>query len=468
MAVEIIMPKLGVDMSEGEIIEWKKQEGDVVNEGDILLEIMSDKTNMELEAEDSGVLLKITRQAGETVPVTEVIGYIGAEGETVETATDSPKAEAPSPAPVEPAAPRTINERPLAAKSTVNADGTVRATPAARHLAKQLEIDLASIIGSGANGRVHKEDVENYKETMMPRVSPLARKIAEDLGIDLTKVKGSGHRGKIMKDDLAEFINPKPETPTVKETLAAEKAAKVEAPEEVQEDVEVIKMSPMRKVISKRMTESYLTAPVFALNYEVDMTNLMALRKQVLEPIMNKTGNKVTFTDLIGLAVVRNLMKPEHKFLNASLNAEGTEITVHNYVNLGIAVGLDEGLLVPVVKDADKMSLSEFVTASKVVIKAAQAMKLSPAQSSGSTFSISNLGMFGIDSFNPIINQPNSAILGISATHKKPVVVDDEIVIRPIMKLTLTIDHRVVDGMNGAKFMVDLKHTLENPFELLI
>ena len=454
------MPKLGVDMQEGEIIEWKKQEGDVVNEGDILLEIMSDKTNMELEAEDSGVLLKITRQAGETVPVTEVIGYIGAEGEVVaDNAASAPAAEA---APqVEEVA--TVEAPVVAAQApVVHEGGKVRATPKARKVARELGIDLAQVPGTGAKGRVHADDVENFKGAQ-PKATPLARKIAADLGIDLATVSGTGFGGKITKEDVLAISAPA----QVKEAAAA---SVVEAkPEKVlPEGVEVIPMSAMRKAISKGMTHSYLTAPTFTLNYDVDMTNLMALRKQVLDPIMNKTGMKVTFTDLIGLAVVRTLMKEEHRYLNASLIDDAKNIELHKFVNLGIAVGLDDGLIVPVVHGADKMSLSDFVVASKDVIKKAQAGKLKAAEMSGSTFSITNLGMFGTKSFNPIINQPNSAILGVSATIQTPVVVDGEVVVRPIMGLCLTIDHRIVDGMNGAKFMVDLKHLIENPMELLI
>ena len=460
MAFEIIMPKLGVDMQEGEIIEWKKQEGDVVNEGDILLEIMSDKTNMELEAEDSGVLLKITRQAGETVPVTEVIGYIGAEGEVVADNVASAPAAEPAPKVEEVAtveAPVVATQAPV-----VHEGGKVRATPKARKVARELGIDLAQVPGTGAKGRVHADDVENFKGAQ-PKATPLARKIAADLGIDLASVSGTGFGGKITKEDILAISAPA----QVKEAAAA---PVVEAkPEKVlPEGVEVIPMSAMRKAISKGMTHSYLTAPTFTLNYDVDMTNLMALRKQVLDPIMNKTGMKVTFTDLIGLAVVRTLMKEEHRYLNASLIDDAQNIELHKFVNLGIAVGLDDGLIVPVVHGADKMSLSEFVVASKDVIKKAQAGKLKAAEMSGSTFSITNLGMFGTKSFNPIINQPNSAILGVSATIQTPVVVDGEVVVRPIMGLCLTIDHRIVDGMNGAKFMVDLKHLIENPMELLI
>ena len=460
MAFEIIMPKLGVDMQEGEIIEWKKQEGDVVNEGDILLEIMSDKTNMELEAEDSGVLLKITRQAGETVPVTEVIGYIGAEGEVVADNVASAPAAEPTTKVEEVAtveAPVVATQAPV-----VHEGGKVRATPKARKVARELGIDLTQVPGTGAKGRVHADDVENFKGAQ-PKVTPLARKIAADLGIDLASVSGTGFGGKITKEDILAISAPA----QVKEAAAA---PVVEAkPEKVlPEGVEVIPMSAMRKAISKGMTHSYLTAPTFTLNYDVDMTNLMALRKQVLDPIMNKTGMKVTFTDLIGLAVVRTLMKEEHRYLNASLIDDAQNIELHKFVNLGIAVGLDDGLIVPVVHGADKMSLSEFVVASKDVIKKAQAGKLKAAEMSGSTFSITNLGMFGTKSFNPIINQPNSAILGVSATIQTPVVVDGEVVVRPIMGLCLTIDHRIVDGMNGAKFMVDLKHLIENPMELLI
>ena len=460
MAFEIIMPKLGVDMQEGEIIEWKKQEGDVVNEGDILLEIMSDKTNMELEAEDSGVLLKITRQAGETVPVTEVIGYIGAEGEVVADNVASAPAAEPAPKVEEVAtveAPVVATQAPV-----VHEGGKVRATPKARKVARELGIDLAQVPGTGAKGRVHADDVENFKGAQ-PKATPLARKIAADLGIDLASVSGTGFGGKITKEDILAISAPA----QVKEVAAAPVVeAKLE--KVLPEGVEVIPMSAMRKAISKGMTHSYLTAPTFTLNYDVDMTNLMALRKQVLDPIMNKTGMKVTFTDLIGLAVVRTLMKEEHRYLNASLIDDAQNIELHKFVNLGIAVGLDDGLIVPVVHGADKMSLSDFVVASKDVIKKAQAGKLKAAEMSGSTFSITNLGMFGTKSFNPIINQPNSAILGVSATIQTPVVVDGEVVVRPIMGLCLTIDHRIVDGMNGAKFMVDLKHLIENPMELLI
>ncbi len=225
-------------------------------------------------------------------------------------------------------------------------------------------------------------------------------------------------------------------------------------------------MSPMRKVIAKRMSESYFTAPTFTLNYEIDMTEIKALRAKILDTILENTGKKVTITDIISFAVIKTLMK--HKYINSSLSEDGSQIIFHNYVSLAIAVGMDDGLLVPVIQNADKMTLSELVVNSKEIVSKALAMKLSPAEQSGSTFTISNLGMYGVQSFNPIINQPNSAILGVSGTVDKPVVVNGEIAIRPIMTLCLTIDHRVVDGLAGAKFMQDLKKLLENPISMLV
>ncbi|PIA86171.1 dihydrolipoamide acetyltransferase [Streptococcus parauberis] len=470
MAAEIIMPKLGVDMQEGEIIEWKKQEGDSVNEGDILLEIMSDKTNMEIEAEDAGILLKIVRPARDVVPVTEVIGYIGAEGESVENIASSEKTtEIPVPNSADAAptvAPKEDVERPEITVETALPQGNgekVRATPAARKTASEMGVSLGQVPGSGPKGRVHQEDVENFKNAQ-PKASPLARKMAEDAGLNLADITGTGFNGKVMKEDILATIKAsKPAEEVVAKPAKGEKA-KAELPE----GVEVIKMSAMRKAISKGMTNSYLTAPSFTLNYDIDMTEMMSLRKKLIDPIMEKTGLKVSFTDLIGMAVVKTLMKPEHQYMNASLINDAQEIELHKFINIGIAVGLDDGLIVPVVHNADKMSLADFVVASKDVIKKTQQGKLKAAEMSGSTFSITNLGMFGTKTFNPIINQPNSAILGVGATIPTPTVVNGEIVPRPIMAMCLTIDHRLVDGMNGAKFMVDLKNLMENPFGLLI
>ncbi|HEV4954495.1 TPA: 2-oxo acid dehydrogenase subunit E2 [Streptococcus pneumoniae] len=301
------------------------------------------------------------------------------------------------------------------------ADDKLRATPAARKLADDLGINLYDVSGSGANGRVHKEDVETYKDTNVVRISPLAKRIALEHNIAWQEIQGTGHRGKIMKKDVLALLPENIENDSIKSPAQIEKVEEVPDNVTPYGEIERIPMTPMRKVIAQRMVESYLTAPTFTLNYEVDMTEMLALRKKVLEPIMEATGKKTTVTDLLSLAVVKTLM-----------------------------------------------SLSELVVAFKDVIGRTLDGKLAPSELQNSTFTISNLGMFGVQSFGPIINQPNSAILGVSSTIEKPVVVNGEIVIRPIMSLGLTIDHRVVDGMAGAKFMKDLKELIETPISMLI
>lgn len=336
----------------------------------------------------------------------------------------------------------------------------LRATPAARNMAKKMQVDLSMISGTGAKGRIHKEDVMMFMENERPKITPLAKKIAEINNIDYTKIKGSGFRSKIMKEDILALMN--------KEKPAEVKKEKEEVITKPVENSNIIPMSAMRKVIAKRMSESYFLAPTFTLNYEIDMTELKALRAKLIEPIKEKTGLKLTYTDLISMAVIKTLQKPEHKYVNASLTPDVKNIELHDYVNLSMAVGYDEGLLTPVLKNAEKMSLTEIVVGLKDLAKRALEMKLKPDEMSGSTFTISNIGMYGVDSFNPIINQPNSAILGVCATVDKPVVRDGQIVIRPMMNLCLTIDHRLVDGLAGAKFMQDLKKLLENPIMMLV
>lgn len=339
-----------------------------------------------------------------------------------------------------------------------------RATPVARFLSKQNNIDLSLLKGTGPKGRIQKEDVLNFKNFGIIRVSALAKKIAEVENIDLSKVVGTGVNGKILKDDVLDFLK--------NENVVAQEA-KIEflQPEvtEVQKsygEITEVPMSMMRRTVAKRMSESYFTAPVFVANIEVDMTEVKTLRANIMEQLKEETGYKLTITDIISLATVKSLMK--HPYVNCSLSKDGTKILLHKYVNLAMAVGLENGLLTPVVKNAEKMSLRELMISLKDLTKKAVEMKLESEELEDSTFTISNLGMFGIDSFAPIINQPNSAILGVSATVDKPVVLNGEIAIRPIMKLSITVDHRVVDGMEAAKFLNTLKNYLENPISILV
>lgn len=359
----------------------------------------------------------------------------------------------------------------------------LRATPAARTLAGRLGVNLLNVTGTGFKGRIHKDDVAGFNYEEKIHISPLAKRIAETNGIDLKGVTGSGHHGKVMKDDVLKLISDPlvkalflrddfamaqpvskpaaPQTPKVAETKAP-----VAEPSQPQGATEIVPMSMMRKIIARRMSESYFGAPTFMQTWEIDMTGILSLRKQLLDPIKEKTDKKLTVTDLISLAVVRTLLK--HKHINASLSEDGTQITFHNYVNLAMAVGMDDGLLVPVVKNADKMSLSELVVALKDITERTFSKKLLPDEQTGSTFTISNLGMYGVSHFTAIINQPNAAILSVASTIEKPVVRNGEIVIRPIMGVSLTCDHRLIDGLTAAKFMTDLKQLLENPLSLLI
>lgn len=339
-----------------------------------------------------------------------------------------------------------------------------RATPVARFLSKQNNIDLSLLKGTGPKGRIQKEDVLNFKNFGIIRVSDLAKKIAEVENIDLSKVVGTGVNGKILKDDVLDFLRNE-------NVVAQEAKIEVLQPEvtEVQKsygEITEVPMSMMRRTVAKRMSESYFTAPVFVANIEVDMTEVKTLRANIMEQLKEETGYKLTITDIISLATVKSLMK--HPYVNCSLSKDGTKILLHKYVNLAMAVGLENGLLTPVVKNAEKMSLRELMISLKDLTKKAVEMKLESEELEDSTFTISNLGMFGIDSFAPIINQPNSAILGVSATVDKPVVLNGEIAIRPIMKLSITVDHRVVDGMEAAKFLNTLKNYLENPISILV
>ena len=462
MAVEVIMPKAGSEMEEGEIVQWFKNEGDHVEEGEVLLEIVTDKVNMEVEAEATGTLLKILAQAGDVVPVVQTIAWIGEPGEKIPGASESGEV-----APAETIIEKKVDYTPVKEVENVDYSG-LRATPAARAYARKKGIDLSKVKGSGPKGRIHKDDVLDYKLNSKVKISPLAERIAKIEGINTESIVGTGPNGKIMKADIMAVLHGAPKVEAAQKAEVAPKAPKApKAPNENQWGVvETVPMSPMRKVISKRMSESYFSAPTFVVNVEVDMTELLALRKKVVDAIIEETGKKATVTDFISLAVIKSLMK--HPYVNASLSGDEKEMYLHHYVNLSIAVGMDSGLVVPVIKGADKMSLKEIVVASKEITTKALNGKLKPDEMADSTFTISNLGMYGVKSFVPIINQPNTAILGVSATVPKPVVYNGEVTVRPIMTLTLTADHRVVDGLEGAKFMKTLKEAIENPLSLLI
>ena len=345
-------------------------------------------------------------------------------------------------------------------------------------------VDLNAIAGSGYKGRIHAEDVAEFSYEQAGGITPLAKKIADSFGLDTSSIKGTGFRGKITRADVAAALGDRyyPNLEAIVDPFKTEKAPAAPAPVAAPAaskpaaapaaataapgEVELVPMNMMRRVIAKRMADSYFSAPTFVLNYEVDMYEATKLRKQLLEPIKEKTGKKLTVTDIISIAVVRTLMN--HPYINASLSADGSQIELHNYVNLAMAVGMDEGLLVPVVHGAEKLGLVDLMLRLKDITERAVGKKLTPQDQEGSTFTISNLGMYGVESFTSIINQPNSAILSIAGTKEMPVVRNGEVVIRPIMKMSLTSDHRVINGLGAAKFMQELKATLESPLPLLV
>ncbi|WP_394139049.1 dihydrolipoamide acetyltransferase family protein [Cytobacillus oceanisediminis] len=438
MAEEVIMPKLGASMEKGTILSWFKNEGDEVEKGEPLLEIMTDKINMEVEATSSGILLKRCYGADTEVDVLKPIAYIGEAGAKIpETAHEGPKNEsiaqisANSEEIQEKTADTEIRQvmEPLLSKP--------RRTPAARKLAAVSGIDLREVKGTGPNQRIQLRDIELILKNRK-KATPLAKEIAKQQEKDLTTITGSGHKGKIQKQDL----------------LVLEQS----------QEKQYMNYDGLRKIIGDRMTHSAQNVPQVTLHCDIDMTEVVALRKDLLPNIEKRTGFRISYTDIFVKFAAHTLKK--HPILNSSFR--GGKIELHSAVNIGVAVDVPNGLVVPVVKEADKKTLSELTSEIKRLVRAAQANKLSFEQISGGTFSISNLGMFAVDSFNPIINEPESAILGIGRIREQ--LVQKEGSIQAISQVTfnLTFDHRVIDGAAAARYLTDLKNALENPYELFI
>lgn len=436
MATEILMPKLGLTMTEGTIEEWKKKEGEAVSKGDIIVSVATDKLTNDIEAYEDGVLLKIVAAEGETVECKAVIGWLGQPGEAVPGAA----APAAAAAPVQEAAPAAAEEKKCCCQRTEG--GYVPATPYAKKLAKEKGYNLADIPATGYKGVVVAKDVLGFTPAAAAaapavKASPLAAKIAEDLGIDLTQVNA---HGRVLAEDILKYLQG-----------GAAAAAPVQREE-------VVPMSGMRKAIAKNMLNSHMTSPTVSFNLSVDMSQMKAYRKQLKE-----NDIKVSYTDLIVKFVAKALT--EFPLLNCSV--VDNKIVYKHYVNMGVAVALDNGLVVPNVTDADKKSLREISAEIKELAALAREGKLGGDKLTGGTFTITNLGMYGIESFTPIINQPEVAILGVTTMEDRVVVRDGEMVIRPMMTLSLTADHRVVDGSVAAQFMQRVKDLMENPALML-
>lgn len=414
----ILMPRLSDTMTEGVIAEWHKKIGDSVKKGELLAEIETDKATMELESYKNGKLLYVGAQKGDKVPVNALLCIIGEEGKV------------------------DVDKIVAAAKgggSTSSAEAKPAEAKTEQPVAQAVPVQVATPT-STENGRV--------------KASPLAKKLAEEKGIDISQVTGSGDGGRIIKADVDSF---KPAAQTAAAKGAAAPLTSVPAGQVSFDEVPV---SQMRKVIAKRLGESLFTAPHFYVTMTIDMDNAVAARARINE----KAPVKISFNDLVLKACAIALK--QHPVINSSWL--GDKIRVNHHVNIGVAVAIEDGLLVPVVRFADSKSLSQISTEVKDFAARAKAKKLQPSDWEGSTFTISNLGMFGVDEFTAIINPPDACILAVSGISEVPVVKDGVVKPGNVMKVTLSCDHRVVDGASGAAFLQTLKSLLEEPLRMLV
>ena len=413
MAYEILMPQLGLTMEEGTVSQWIKHEGDAVKAGDVVAEITTDKLTHELQSERDGVLLKIVAQEGEDVPVKGILAYIGEAGESITAAP----AAAPAAAESVPAA-----ASPAAAAPT--ADGRrIRISPLARKTAAKLGVtDFAAIVGSGTSGRITQKDILAAAEAMKTAPAPAPLSVA---------------------------------------AASASEPAAPKAGLELMEGDTVVKLSGMRKVVAERMLHSHTEIPPVTQNTKVDVTELMKFRKLLLA----ETGRKYSVNDLI-LKATAKMLRQHPEIL---VSYDNGQMIQRAHVNIGMAVALEAGLIVPVIRDADRLGLDALADSAKDLASRAKGNKLLPDEYKGSTFSVSNLGMFGIETFTPIVNQPDAAILGVCAVQDELTLAEDGSVSkRQVMRLSFTYDHRLIDGATAAKFVMDLRDLLQSPMCIVL
>lgn len=410
------MPKLSDTMTEGVVAEWHKKVGDTVASGDVLAEIETDKATMEFESFQDGVLLHIGIAKGKAAPVDSILAILGKKGENIDKLLKEEIAA--KPAPIAAAAPAALAK---ASTSPAPVAALAAKAPAPKTF-------VPEVSGDGANGRL--------------KASPLAKRLASEKGINITQVKGSGEHGRIVRRDIEKFTS----------MGVPGKFVGVERYSEVD-------ISQMRKVIAQRLAESKFTAPHFYLTMDIDMDQAMVARKSIndVAPV------KISFNDLIIKAVSTALQ--QHPKVNSSWL--GDRIRYNEHIHIGVAVSVEDGLLVPVIRFADGKSLSQIATEVKTLAERARTKKLQPEEWAGNTFTISNLGMFGIEEFTAIINPPDACIMAIGGIRSEAVVKDGHVVPGNRMKVTLSCDHRVVDGALGSAFLQTFKHLMENPVVLL-
>jgi pyruvate dehydrogenase E2 component (dihydrolipoamide acetyltransferase) len=454
MAIAVEMPKMSDTMEEGVLVAWLAEEGDEVSAGDVIAQVETDKATMDLEVYDDGVLLKKVIDEGDAVPIGGLIAVLGDAGEDPSDvlaeyqggngAAEEDEAEAAASE-----AEETTDAQQDAAAEAPSGDGapTAEPSPAGR---------------TETNGRI--------------KASPLARRLAEEHGIELASVDGSGPEGRIIKRDIEAAIERPPAEAPAEEAAPAEAPAMAEAPAYqrpaevagVQEEqlYESERISQMRKTIARRLAQSKYTAPHFYLTIDLDMERAIAFRKQLNELAKEQDRAKVSYNDLVTKACAVALR--QHPEVNASYLEQEGEIRHYKQVHVGVAVAIDDGLVTPVIRNADRKGLAQIAEETQALAAKARDRTLQPDEMEGSTFTTSNLGMFGIEEFTAIINPPNACILAIGAIRDEAVVKDGEVVPGKRMKVTLSCDHRVVDGAVGARFLTTLRHYLEEPMNMLL
>lgn len=446
MAIAVEMPKMTDTMEEGVLVAWMVEEGDAISAGDVLAQVETDKATMDIEAYDDGVLLKKVVEEGEAIPIGGLIAVLGKAGEDAAAVLAQYEQGGDGAAPAS------------------GAEAEAAAPDAAAETAVQPAASTPTGDGAPADavGRI--------------KASPLARKLAIDHGLDLRKVSGSGPEGRIIKRDIEAMLAEGGAAPAPAKALAPAKAP-TRAPEAasvqaaslttVEEDrYESVRISQMRKTIARRLAESKFTAPHFYLTIDLDMERAVAVRQALNAQAEAQGGQKISYNDLITKACAVALR--QHRQVNASYMADDGEIRRYNYVHIGVAVAVEDGLVTPVLRHADRKGLAELAVETRALAARARDRTLQPDEMAGSTFTTSNLGMFGIEEFTAIVNPPNACILAIGAIREVPVAKDGEIVPGTRMKVTLSCDHRVVDGATGARFLQTLRQYLEEPLNLLM
>ena len=456
MADYFNLPMLGQTMEEGTITRWLKVEGDYVRRGDIIAEVMTDKANLEVDATFDGYLRKILTPEGETVPVGAPVAIISkTPDEDISNLVKAGVASMPQPTSAQVSASGTVQPAQVAeptAPSPAVSEERLFVSPRARRLAQEKGVPLHALTGrgTGPQGRVLERDVESVWHELMsskPRVTPLAEKVAAEAGVDVTALAGTGVGGRVTREDVVRASAAPPAQPAA-------------TPAEAQ----VVRLTGLRKLVAENVVKGFFSAPPVTLVAEVDMTACVALRGQLLSEVEHLYGTRLTYSDLIVKAAARALR--DFPMMNSSLREN--EIALHPDVHIGVAVAVEDGLLVPVIKHADRKPLGEVSRELRELAERARAGKSTPDDLSGGTFTVTNLGAYDVEMFNPVLVPGQTGILGVGRIAEKPAIRDGQVVARQLMNLCLTFDHRVVDGAPAARFLQRVKALLETPVVLLI